>query len=63
MDKKYNLNQNIKPRPLTPYYDKREELKNYPHQIVNLDNKNRNFDGEEQKIKKIEIKNKNAMLL
>lgn len=37
-NEKYDLNiQNIKPRPLTPYYEHRKELRNYPHQQVNLD--------------------------
>lgn len=59
---KYNLNiQNVVPRVDTPYLESRPELKDYPHQEVNLD-RNR-FDIEEKRIRKTEVKHRVATLL
>lgn len=46
---------------MTPYYEQREELANYPHQIVNID-KNKYIE-EERKIENEESKNDLAMTL
>ena len=59
---KYNLNiQNVVPRVDTPYLESRPELKDYPHQEVNLDRGK--FSIEEKRIEKIEAKNRVACLL
>ena len=51
--------QNVKPRPMTPYYEIREELANYPHQVVNIDKLK--YIEEERKIENEEAKNDLAM--
>ena len=59
---KYNLNiQNVVPRVDTPYLESRPELKDYPHQEVNLE-QNR-FEQEEKRIKKSEVKHRVATLM
>ncbi len=59
---KYDLNiQNVVPRPDTPYFDKRTELVDYPHQMINLD-KSKMAEAE-NKIKAKEQKHRAAILI